>query len=65
MKMAKFKTTNPQQSYIDYQDRFAKLSDDELLELKRAGKKNPGWTSTRGAYERALSEEIARRGLKL
>lgn len=49
--MAKFKTTNPQQSYIDYQDRFAKLSDDELLELKRAGKKNPGWTSTRGAYE--------------
>lgn len=58
-------STNPQQNYLRYQQELATLSDDDLLERKRKGKTNPGWTSSRGAYERALSKEIAMRGLKL
>lgn len=63
--MTGYKATNPQQSYLEYQARFAKLCDQELINLKKTGKNNPGWTSTRAAYERALTEEIAKRGLKL
>lgn len=59
-----WQSTDPQQKYREYKVRFAKLSDAELLELRRQGKTDKGWVSTRGAYERALSEEIIARGLK-
>lgn len=55
--------TSGQSKYLEFKERFSNMSDSELIQAKRQSMSNPGWVSTRAAYELALKNELERRGL--
>ena len=46
----------------EYQDRFKKMSDDQLIDAFNREAGNAGWTSSRGSYLAALHQEFKARG---
>ena len=51
--------------YRDYRARLAAYSDADLVAAFNREVGNPGWTSSRGAYLRALHDEFVERGFDL
>src|SRR5690242_13355211 len=54
-----------EERYREYRVRFAAYSDVELVDAFNREVGNPGWTSSRGAYLRALHDEFVERGFDL
>ncbi len=44
---------------------FVSVSDEELVELKRKSRRNPGWVASRAYYETALTEELLLQSVEL
>ena len=51
----------PQKKYIEYQNHFSRLSNDELLDAFNKEVGNNGWTSSRALYLAALHDEFRNR----
>ncbi len=55
----------PNDEYPEFKERFAKMSDNELIDTYNKGKNNPGWVRARMFFQYYLREEFIKRKIVL